>query len=328
MTSTGSRSSTAPAPMPACASGVTTTGVDNIDLWIGGLAEEQMPFGGMLGSTFNFVFEDAAREAAGRRPLLLPGAHRRPELPHRAGEQLVRQADHGEHRRRRTCRATSSRRPALSSRSTQTQQFNEGLGATADPIGGDPSSAGDPRQPGDGRHRYQLPHVHRRPSMSSSAAPIGNDIIISSEGDDTLYGDGGNDRLEGGFGNDFIRGGAGDDIITDVGGDDIMQGDDGNDVHPRRPRRQPARSAASAMTSSSPTRTSAKWLRRPGRRLHPRQSCERGRPGRRRRRLDRVWHPRRRVGRQRRSVRPRPDRRQRRLHRRQHIRQNGWRRRR
>ena len=33
------------------------TGVDAIDLWIGGLAEKQMPFGGMLGSTFNFVFE-------------------------------------------------------------------------------------------------------------------------------------------------------------------------------------------------------------------------------------------------------------------------------
>ena len=29
-----------------------------IDLWIGGLAEKQMPFGGLLGSTFNFVFEN------------------------------------------------------------------------------------------------------------------------------------------------------------------------------------------------------------------------------------------------------------------------------
>ena len=38
--------------------GVTTTGLGNIDFWIGGLAEEQMPFGGMLGSTFNFVFEN------------------------------------------------------------------------------------------------------------------------------------------------------------------------------------------------------------------------------------------------------------------------------
>ena len=38
-------------------SGVTVTGLDDVDLWIGGLAEEQMPFGGLLGSTFNFVFE-------------------------------------------------------------------------------------------------------------------------------------------------------------------------------------------------------------------------------------------------------------------------------
>ena len=39
------------------ANGVTTTGLDAVDFWIGGLAEQIMPFGGMLGSTFNFVFE-------------------------------------------------------------------------------------------------------------------------------------------------------------------------------------------------------------------------------------------------------------------------------
>ncbi len=32
-------------------------GLNDIDFWIGGLAEKQMPFGGLLGSTFNFVFE-------------------------------------------------------------------------------------------------------------------------------------------------------------------------------------------------------------------------------------------------------------------------------
>ena len=36
---------------------VATTGVNAINFWIGGLAEKIMPFGGMLGSTFNFVFE-------------------------------------------------------------------------------------------------------------------------------------------------------------------------------------------------------------------------------------------------------------------------------
>src|SRR5262249_25437825 len=32
-------------------------GLNNVDLWIGGLAEKKMPFGGQLGTTFNFVFE-------------------------------------------------------------------------------------------------------------------------------------------------------------------------------------------------------------------------------------------------------------------------------
>ncbi len=32
--------------------------LNDIDFWIGGLAEKIMPFGGMLGSTFNYVFEN------------------------------------------------------------------------------------------------------------------------------------------------------------------------------------------------------------------------------------------------------------------------------
>ena len=32
------------------------TGVDNIDMWIGGLAEKQNLFGGVLGSTFEYIF--------------------------------------------------------------------------------------------------------------------------------------------------------------------------------------------------------------------------------------------------------------------------------
>src|SRR5262249_39240578 len=47
-------------PTPAHATdvdGVSTTGLGTIDFWIGGLAEQNMPFGEMLGSTFAFVFE-------------------------------------------------------------------------------------------------------------------------------------------------------------------------------------------------------------------------------------------------------------------------------
>ena len=56
--------------------GVTTTGLDDIDLWIGGLAEKTMPFGGMLGSTFNFVFENQLENLQNGDRLLLPGTHR------------------------------------------------------------------------------------------------------------------------------------------------------------------------------------------------------------------------------------------------------------
>ncbi|NOU21654.1 MAG: heme peroxidase, partial [Methyloglobulus sp.] len=37
--------------------GVSITGVDDIDLWVGGLAEATNLFGGLLGPTFNYVFE-------------------------------------------------------------------------------------------------------------------------------------------------------------------------------------------------------------------------------------------------------------------------------
>jgi len=37
---------------------VTRSGLDDVDFWIGGLAEEITPFGGLLGPTFNFVFEN------------------------------------------------------------------------------------------------------------------------------------------------------------------------------------------------------------------------------------------------------------------------------
>src|SRR5262249_35982021 len=37
--------------------GKTITGLDSVDLWVGGLAEVTNLFGGMLGSTFNYVFQ-------------------------------------------------------------------------------------------------------------------------------------------------------------------------------------------------------------------------------------------------------------------------------
>ena len=105
------------------ASGVTTTGVDDIDLWIGGLAEKQMPFGGLLGSTFNFVFETQLEALQNGDRFYYLAPPRGPQFPHRAGEQLVRQVDDAATPTRRICRPTFSRRRFILE-VDQTKQFN------------------------------------------------------------------------------------------------------------------------------------------------------------------------------------------------------------
>ena len=61
----GSTSSTRPGSYA-----VRKGGLDDVDLWVGGLAEKKMPFGGMLGSTFAFVFEMQMENLQDSRPIL------------------------------------------------------------------------------------------------------------------------------------------------------------------------------------------------------------------------------------------------------------------
>ena len=205
--------------------GVTTTGLDDIDFWIGGLAEEQMPFGGLLGSTFNFVFETQLENLQnGDRFYYLSrtaGLNFGTELENNSFAQLV----HAEHRRDASSGATSSRRRPSPWRSIRRKQFT-GLGADgrADPTGGITirrrrrsrrwSSATIPTRSG------PIPTICTTPATDHVVlgGTAGNDILIAgASDDDTVYGDGGNDRLEGGFGNDKLFGGDGDDIITGHG---------------------------------------------------------------------------------------------------------------
>ncbi|AYF85837.1 heme peroxidase [Pseudomonas sp. DY-1] len=217
------------------ADGVTTTGLDLVDFWIGGLAEEKMPFGGMLGSTFNFVFETQLEALQnGDRFYYLSrtaGMHFGTELENNSFAKLVMLNTDVTHLPN-----------AIFSTPTWTLEVNQaaqhtGLGVTGrdDPTGGilingveitplvirdDPNTAAV--------ETNYLRYTGEDHVVLGGTA--NNDTIISGEGDDTLYGDGGDDVLEGGYGNDTVMGGAGDDIITDAGGDNRMEGGDGNDV--------------------------------------------------------------------------------------------------
>ncbi|WP_223544079.1 peroxidase family protein [Pseudomonas sp. A-B-19] len=223
--------------------GVTITGLDNIDLWIGGLAEEKVPFGGMLGSTFNFVFENQMEK--------LQNADRFYYLDRNAGQNFVTELENNSFARLVMANTDATHLPAVmfltpafTLEVDPTRQFNESviagpdgivgtvddLPGNTDPVGGsalvplvirdNPSTVG--------LDTNYLQYTGEDHVVLGGAA--GNETLISSEGDDTLYGDGGNDRLEGGYGNDFIIGGDGDDIISDIGGDDTIHGGDGNDV--------------------------------------------------------------------------------------------------
>ncbi|WP_137920036.1 peroxidase family protein [Hydrogenophaga sp. 2FB] len=214
----------------ANAAGTTTTGVDAIDLWIGGLAEKQMPFGGLLGSTFNFVFEEQMEKLQdGDRFYYLErtqGLNFLTELENNSFARMVMANTDASHMPGDVFTA-----PGFTLEVDASRQFTGlGLEGRDDPTGegsltplvlrNDPGTS----TPDANYLKYSgEDHV----VLGGTA---GDDTIISSLGDDTLWGDAGNDRLEGGDGNDFVFGGSGDDIMTDLGGDDNMQGGDGNDA--------------------------------------------------------------------------------------------------
>ncbi len=199
---------------------VTVTGVDDIDFWVGGMAEATQPFGGLLGSTFNFVFETQLEK--------LQNGDRFYYLSRLAGTNFLTQLENNSFAEL-IMRNTDARHLPLDVFSTPNYRFEiENLGAGPGPIVDDPNTDYDEttllvRMP-DGTIRYPgVDHV-------LMGGTEGNDRMRTGAGDDTLWGDGGNDRLEGGAGNDNHSGGTGDDIITDTFGDDNLKGGAGNDA--------------------------------------------------------------------------------------------------
>ncbi|OYY96401.1 MAG: hypothetical protein B7Y42_09275, partial [Polaromonas sp. 28-63-22] len=204
------------------------SGLNAVDFWIGGLAEEKQEFGGMLGSTFNFVFETQME--------LLQNGDRFYYLSRTQGMNLLNQLE-------------ANSFANLVMRNTDLGEVGQGhlpgdLFDTPDfiievvravQIGNDPT----------GFVRALVPLTIRRDTdrdgdtdflqfNGGQHVVLGGseeaDTLIGGLGIDTLWGDGGNDRLDGGYEADKVHGGDGDDIITNLGGDDFLFGEEGNDV--------------------------------------------------------------------------------------------------
>ena len=202
-----------------------TSGLDEVDLWVGGLAEKQAPFGGLLGSTFNAIFELQLEnlQNADRFYYLerLDGLNLLAQLEGNSFSELIaRNTNAGS-----AFSADVFGRPDL--------VFNLANLGENGPIPDDPTTPDDESlldtliRLADGTFRFLGGEHVIWNGRDLADAP---DRIVSSEGDDTLRGFAGNDRMEGGAGNDQFLGGEGDDILLDSFGEDNIKGGPGNDA--------------------------------------------------------------------------------------------------
>ena len=192
----------------------TITGLDAVDLWIGGLAEKQMPFGGLLGSTFNFVFETQMEN--------LQDGDRFYYLGRLAGLNFLSELEN------------NSFASLIARNTTGTKYLPADVFSRPDYV----IESFPPNNPTwfDGPRQLVQAPVPGGPLRFIGDEHIvlggteGGDNLRTNEGDDTLHGLGGDDRLEGEAGNDVIIGGDGNDIMTDTFGDDNFKGGKGHDA--------------------------------------------------------------------------------------------------
>jgi Ca2+-binding RTX toxin-like protein len=227
-------------------------GMNDIDLWIGGLAEAHPEFGGMLGSTFNYVFEYQMESLQnGDRFYYLSrtqGLNILNQLePNTFSDIVMRNTELGDIYSTHLngfLFVTPDHFIELDRGIAQTD-YND-TGAGIDPLW----------NPGE-THSLLTPLKVTRSYVGATTTldtetgithdvggslkyiggehvvvggTEGNDKIWTDKGIDTLWGDGGDDYLNAGTESDNVFGGAGDDIIEDPFGDDLLRGNQGNDV--------------------------------------------------------------------------------------------------
>ncbi|MCX6521141.1 MAG: heme peroxidase [Actinobacteria bacterium] len=212
----------------------SVTGLDDVDLWMGGLAENTNPFGGLLGTTFNYVFENQLTNLQnGDRFYYLartPGMNLRAQLEGNSFAELMM----------RNTTALSLKADPFATADCKFQ-FANAPGIASAPTGTD--VVDDPttecredllliRLP-DNTIRYRSVNAVDPVGINGQAVyngTTGTDRMWGGNDNDTFLGNEGNDVIEGGSGDDIAIGGEGNDIITDSAGDDIPKGGPGNDA--------------------------------------------------------------------------------------------------
>ena len=228
-------------------------GYNAIDFWLGGLAEKKV-IGGMLGTTFDFIFAQQmiALQDGDRFYYLnrLGGTNLLAEIEAQLFSDVVMRntgaqnlytdifsvADGTVYMDQATDRifnfyldfAKDANRVAVKDILGVTQMVGT-AGWVLDADGGW-TFYGNPGDYLDARGVFS-------PNGKGNASEVivGNDDADTGDringlgGNDTIWAKAGNDTINGGGGNDFVHGGEGNDVITDTEGDDLIWGDGGDD---------------------------------------------------------------------------------------------------
>ncbi len=220
------------------AAGVTTTGLDDVDLWVGGLAEVTNLFGGLLGSTFNYVFQNQLENLQdGDRLYYLartPGMNLRTQLEGNSFSELIQRNTEGTNSLKADAFGTADCRFQLAHLDGTPAGFTANGATVAD----DPSTTDCDesklllRKP-DGTIQYRAINSVNPSGINGQSVyngTAGVDRIYGGNDNDTFWGGVGNDVIEGNGGDDVVLGGDGNDIITDLNGADVLKGGPGNDA--------------------------------------------------------------------------------------------------
>jgi Ca2+-binding RTX toxin-like protein len=213
------------------------TGYDDVDLWVGGLAELTNLNGGLLGSTFNYVFQSTLENLQdGDRLYYLnrtPGLNLRTQLEGNSFSEMIQRNTEGTNSLKADAFATADCKFQLANLAGTAAAFTT-FGST---VANDTTTDCDEsalllRKP-DGTIQYRQFNSVDPSGINGQSVYNGSpgaDRVFGGNDNDTFWGGAGNDVIEGNNGDDVALGGEGNDIITDLNGADVLKGGPGNDA--------------------------------------------------------------------------------------------------
>jgi Ca2+-binding RTX toxin-like protein len=222
----------------AMVDGVTTTGLDDVDLWVGGLAEVTNLNGGLLGTTFNYVFQTTLEDLQdGDRFYYVArtaGMNLLSQLEGNSFAEIIERNTDGTHSLKADAFATADCKFQLANLDGTVSGFiAHGAIVADDPTTTDCNESLLLQRKPDGTIQYKAVNSVDPVGINGQSVYTGTpgvDRIAGGNDNDTFWGDVGNDVIAGGGGDDVALGGEGNDIVTDSSGIDTLKGGPGNDA--------------------------------------------------------------------------------------------------